>query len=79
MHKVVQGPSCVKGVDKCNLALFDILCYCFRMAKKKKLTTLSEAGKIGIQITNSMLTPETRSAAAKKGWKLRKERLAAEK
>lgn len=43
---------------------------------KKKITTLSEAGKKGIKIVNAMMTPEKRKAAALKGWRLRKERLA---
>lgn len=44
---------------------------------KKKITTLSEAGKLGAKKTNLLLTPEKRKAAAIKGWRLRKERLSA--
>lgn len=32
-------------------------------------------GKRGAKITNKLLTPEKRAAAAKKGWRLRKARL----
>lgn len=41
----------------------------------KKITTLSEAGKLGAAITNAMMTTEMRVKAAKKGWKTRKEKL----
>lgn len=43
----------------------------------KKITTLSEAGKKGARITNSLLTKEKRSKAAKKGWRDRKKMLKA--
>lgn len=35
----------------------------------------SEMGKLGAKLTNKILTTETRSKAAKKGWKDRRERL----
>ncbi len=41
--------------------------------------TASQMGKRGIKITNKLLTPEKRSIAAKKGWKLRKQKLKAKK
>ena len=37
---------------------------------------IKEYGRKGAKITNSKLTPRKRSRASKKGWKLRKERLA---
>jgi hypothetical protein len=45
----------------------------------QKPVTLSEAGKIGAVITNKMLTTEGRRRAAKKGWRLRKQKLAKKK
>ena len=41
----------------------------------KQITTLSEAGKKGETITNTMLTTEGRRKAARKGWRLRKQKL----
>lgn len=35
----------------------------------------SEMGKRGAKVTNKLLTPETRSKAAKKGWRARKAKL----
>lgn len=35
----------------------------------------SEMGRRGAKITNKLLTSEQRSKAAKKGWRLRKEKL----
>lgn len=45
----------------------------------KKVTTLSEAGRLGAAKTNQILTTEGRRKAAKKGWRLRRERLAKQK
>ncbi len=45
------------------------------MFSKDKGMTASEMGKRGIIKTNAVLTPEGRSKAAKKGWRLRKARL----
>lgn len=39
----------------------------------------SAMGKKGVKITNKLLTPEKRSQAAKKGWRLRKQRLKGKK
>lgn len=59
----------------CDVALVLYIGYTPSMFGAKKPMTASEMGKRGIKITNSLLTPESRSKAAKKGWKLRKERL----
>lgn len=40
-----------------------------------KITTLSEAGRLGALKTNLILTTDSRRKAAKKGWRLRKQRL----
>jgi len=40
---------------------------------------VAQAGRLGAIKTNKILTSETRSKAAKKGWKLRKEKLKGKK
>lgn len=46
------------------------------MFGKNEKMTASEMGKLGAIKTNEILTPESRSKAARKGWRLRKARLA---
>lgn len=48
-----------------------------RLHTTKSMMTASQMGKKGIKKVNAQLTPEKRSAAAKKGWKLRKAKLKA--
>lgn len=57
-----------KTVDKRSVAHILALLYNLAM-------TPSEMGKKGAAITNAKLTPEQRSAAAKKGWERRKKKL----
>jgi hypothetical protein len=49
------------------------------MFSKDKSMTASEMGRLGAIKTNAMRTPEGRSAAAKKGWRMRKQKLKEEK
>lgn len=43
--------------------------------RKRAPMTVAEAGRIGVVITNSKLTRESRIAAAKKGWRNRRKKL----
>lgn len=73
MHDVAQGLEVDKGFEH-DVAHFVKGVYSPGMFKKGG-PTASEMGKLGAIKTNEILTPETRSVAAKKGWQLRKERL----
>lgn len=46
------------------------------MLGSMKPLTLAEAGRLGAAVTNKMLTSAKRRKAARKGWRLRKARLA---
>jgi hypothetical protein len=55
------------------------MCYDIGMNEQEVIRAfLKRTGRMGAKITNKKLTTEGRSKAAKKGWRLRKRRLAAD-